>query len=224
MNSLRVIIAGGGTGGHIFPAVSIGHAIKKLQPDAELLFVGANGKMEMEKVPQEGFKINGLDIVGFNRSNLLKNLLLPFKLLKSLNAAKNILIYFKPHVAVGVGGYASFPILSAAQRMHIPTVIQEQNSYAGKSNKILSKKAKLVCVAYPKMEQFFPKEKLMLLGNPVRKNIAQSTITKQEGLHQFGLSENRKTVLVIGGSLGAKSINEAINEHLATIVGLGVQL
>lgn len=224
MNSLRVIIAGGGTGGHIFPAVSIGHAIKKLQPDAELLFVGANGKMEMEKVPQEGFKIIGLDIVGFNRSNWLKNLTLPFKLLKSLSAAKKIILEFRPNIAIGVGGYASFPILRAAQKQNIPTVIQEQNSYAGKSNKILSKQAKLVCVAYPKMDQFFPKEKLMLLGNPVRKNIAQSTISQTEGLQKMGLSEHKKTVLVIGGSLGAKSINEAINEHLEEIVALGVQL
>ena len=224
MNSLRAIIAGGGTGGHIFPAVAIGHAIKKLQPNAELLFVGANGKMEMEKMPQEGFKIVGLDIIGFNRSNLFKNFMLPFKLLKSLSAARNILSEFKPNIVVGVGGFASFPILRAAQKQNIPTVIQEQNSFAGKSNKILSENAKLICVAYPKMEQFFPKEKLMLLGNPVRKNIAYSTILRLEGLHKMGLIEHKKTVLIIGGSLGAKSINEAINEHLNEIVTTDIQL
>jgi len=224
MNPLRVIIAGGGTGGHIFPAVAIGHAIKKLRPDAVLLFVGANGKMEMEKVPQEGFEIVGLDIVGFNRSNLLKNLMLPFKLLKSLSDASGIIRRFRPDAVVGVGGYASFPMLKAAQRKDIPTLIQEQNSYAGKSNKMLSRKAKAVCVAYDGMGRFFPAEKLLLTGNPVRDIISGSVVSRSEGLARFGLKENRKTILVIGGSLGAKSINEAIGENLVSILELGAQL
>lgn len=224
MEPLRVIIAGGGTGGHIFPAVAIGHAIKRLQPDAQLLFVGANGKMEMEKVPQEGFEIVGLDIVGFNRSNLLKNLMLPFKLLKSLNAAKGILKNFRPDVAIGVGGYASFPVLNAAQSAGIATLIQEQNSYAGKSNKILAKKAKAVCVAYDRMDRFFPKENLILTGNPVRHAIANSRISREEGIAKMGLASDKKTILVIGGSLGAKSINEAVDEGLEEIAALGAQV
>ncbi|RYZ54308.1 MAG: UDP-N-acetylglucosamine--N-acetylmuramyl-(pentapeptide) pyrophosphoryl-undecaprenol N-acetylglucosamine transferase, partial [Sphingobacteriales bacterium] len=166
MDPLNVIIAGGGTGGHIFPAVAIGHALKRLHPDCRLLYVGALGKMEMEKVPSEGFEIIGLDIAGFNRSNLLKNLMLPFKLLKSLSAARQIIRDFKPHVAVGVGGYASFPVLKAAQQKKIPTVLQEQNSFAGKSNQILGKKARAVCVAYEQMESFFPREVVELTGNP----------------------------------------------------------
>lgn len=224
MSNLRIIIAGGGTGGHIFPAVAIGHALKRIQPDTQLLFVGAKGKMEMEKIPLEGFEIVGLDIAGFNRNNLLKNLMLPFKLLKSLFAAKNILRKFRPHAVVGVGGYASFPMLNTAQGMRIPTLIQEQNSYAGKSNKMLAKKANAVCVAYEHMEQFFPKEKLLLTGNPVRKNIAQSALTREEGQNWLQMDSAKQTLLVVGGSLGAKSINEAIDAHLEAIVALNVQL
>lgn len=224
MKQLKVIIAGGGTGGHIFPAVAIGHALKRMHPDAELLFVGAKGKMEMEKVPLEGFKIVGLDIAGFNRSNMLKNVFLPFKLLKSAWDARTIIKDFKPDVVVGVGGYASFPLLNAAQRMGIPTLIQEQNSFAGKSNKMLGKKAKAVCVAYENMEQFFPKEKIKITGNPVRNAIAQSTCSKEEGLSFFGLTKDRKTILVVGGSLGAKSINEAIDKYLSKIVGEDTQI
>lgn len=224
MGQKRVIIAGGGTGGHIFPAVAIGHALQRLAPGTELLFVGAKGKMEMEKVPQEGFKIIGLDIAGFNRSNMLKNLLLPFKMLKSAMQANNILKEFKPDAVIGVGGYASFPVLNAAQRKGIPTLIQEQNSFAGKSNKILGKKAKAVCVAYEHMERFFPKERLIMTGNPVRKNISQSTITREEGQAWLRLNPHRKTILVVGGSLGAKSINEAIGNNLQDIVKEGVQL
>jgi len=224
MGGLRIIIAGGGTGGHIFPAIAIAHALKRMQPDAQLLFVGANGKMEMEKVPQEGFEIKGLDIVGFNRSNLLKNLALPFKLLKSLFHAKSILNSFRPHVVIGVGGYASFPVLNTAQGMRIPTLIQEQNSYAGKSNKILAKKAKAVCVAYDHMEKFFPAEKLILTGNPVRKNIAQSVLTRTDGQKWLGMDSAKQTVLVVGGSLGAKSINEAINLHLDEIIAGDAQV
>jgi len=222
--SKRIIIAGGGTGGHIFPAVAIGHALQRLQPGTQLLFVGAKGKMEMEKVPQEGFKIIGLDIVGFNRSNLLKNLMLPFKLLKSYREAKAIIKDFKPDAVVGVGGYASFPVLKMAQGMGIPTMIQEQNSFAGKSNQILGKKAKAICVAYANMDKFFPKERLILTGNPVRKNISQMSITREEGQAWMNGDASKTTILIVGGSLGAKTINETIDEQLASIMDTGVQL
>lgn len=224
MNKVRVIIAGGGTGGHIFPAVAIARALQSMYPGTELLFVGAKGRMEMEKVPQEGFEIIGLDIAGFNRSNILKNITLPFKILKSHMQAKSILNSFKPDAVVGVGGYASFPVLNAAQGMHIPTLIQEQNSFAGKSNKILSKKAKAVCVAYENMERFFPKEKIIITGNPVRKNISQMNITREEGQVWLGLQESKRTILIIGGSLGARSINETIDRQLEEIISEDVQV
>jgi UDP-N-acetylglucosamine--N-acetylmuramyl-(pentapeptide) pyrophosphoryl-undecaprenol N-acetylglucosamine transferase len=221
---MRVIIAGGGTGGHIYPAIAIGHALQRLRPGTELLFVGAEGKMEMEKVPQEGFKITGLDIAGFNRSNLLKNITLPFKLLKSRKKAMELLKEFKPDAVVGVGGYASFPMLNAAQSLGIPTLIQEQNSFAGKSNKILAKRAKAVCVAYDGMEKFFPKEKIIITGNPVRSKITTTEISRLEGIEAFGLDPERKTLLVVGGSLGARSINQAIEKALPEITGMGLQL
>lgn len=224
MSALRIIIAGGGTGGHIFPAVAIGHALKTKSAANQLLFVGAKGKMEMTKVPLEGFDIIGLDIVGFNRSNLLKNLSLPFKMLKSYFNARTILEDFKPDVVVGVGGYASYPMLQAAQSRGIPTVIQEQNSFAGKSNKLLGKQAKAICVAYENMERFFPKEKIVFTGNPVRKIIADNKITKEQGLEWLGLAKDKTTLLVIGGSLGAKAVNEAIHAHLQEILSWGVQL
>jgi len=221
---MRIIIAGGGTGGHIFPAVAIGHALQRIAPGTQLLFVGAKGKMEMEKVPQEGFEITGLDIAGYNRSNFFKNITLPFKILKSHLRAKKVLSNFQPDAVIGVGGYASFPVLNAAQGMHIPTLIQEQNSYAGKSNRILGKKAKAVCVAYENMERFFPKEKLMLTGNPVRKNISQMNISREEGQVWLGLDSSKTTILVVGGSLGAKSINETIDKQLEEIVAGNVQM
>ena len=224
MGSMKVIIAGGGTGGHIFPAVAIGHALQNLDREVELLFVGAKGKMEMEKVPQEGFEIVGLDIAGFNRSNLFKNITLPFKVIKSYMQARSVIKSFQPDAVVGVGGYASFPVLYAAQAKGIPTLIQEQNSYAGKSNKILGKKAKAICVGYDHMERFFPKEKIVLTGNPVRAKIAQSGLTRLEGQAWLGFDDNRKTLLVVGGSLGAKSINEAIDSHLDELVKEDVQL
>ncbi len=224
MSGLRVIIAGGGTGGHIFPAVAIGHALQRLMPGTQLLFAGAKGKMEMEKVPDEGFEIIGLDIAGFNRSDIFKNISLPFKLLKTRMQAGSIIKDFKPSAIVGVGGYASFPILIAGQSMNIPTLIQEQNSFAGKSNKILGKKARAVCVAYEGMSQFFPKDKIILTGNPVRKNISEMSKSREEGREWFGLSEGGKTILVIGGSLGAKSINESIDSHLGEIMKEDVQL
>ena len=221
---MKVVIAGGGTGGHIFPAVAIGHALQRLRPGTELLFVGANGKMEMEKVPQEGFKIVGLDIAGFNRSNLLKNLSLPFKMWKSRRKANEVIRDFQPDAVVGVGGFASFPMLYAAQGKGIPTLIQEQNSFAGKSNKILGKKAKAICVAYEGMEKFFPKEKIMITGNPVRATIAHAKVSREEGVAAFGLDNSKKTILVVGGSLGAKTINEAIAKGLEEIAGWNVQL
>ena len=224
MSILRVIIAGGGTGGHIFPAVAVGHALQRLRPGTQLLFVGAIGKMEMEKVPQEGFEIIGLDIVGFNRSNMLKNILLPYKLLKTRMESRNIIKQFKPGAIVGVGGFASFPVLYAGQGMNIPTLIQEQNSYAGKSNKILGRRAKAICVAYENMEQFFPKDKIILTGNPVRKSISEMNRTSKEGKEKFGLVNNVKTILVVGGSLGAKSINESIDNSLDEIMKEDVQL
>lgn len=224
MGELRVIIAGGGTGGHIYPAVAIGHAIQRLRPEAKLLFVGAKGKMEMEKVPKEGFEIIGLDIVGFNRGSMWKNFMLPFKLLKSRMEARSIIKQFQPGAVVGVGGYASFPILHAAQGMNIPTLIQEQNSYAGRSNKILGRKAKAVCVAYKGMEQFFPAARIMLTGNPVRSNIVEMCRTPEEGRTYFQMREGLRTILVIGGSLGAKSINETIDEQIAELLKDDVQI
>lgn len=221
---MKFIIAGGGTGGHIFPAVAIGHALRHLRPNCELLFVGANGKMEMEKVPKEGFNIVGLDIVGFNRSSLLKNLTLPFKLVKSFLQARSILKSFKPNAVIGVGGYASFPVLYMAQRLGIPTLLQEQNSFAGKSNKILGKKAKSVCVAYDGMEKFFPKDKISLTGNPVRSTIYNSTISTSDAKKFFGLDETKKTVFAFGGSLGAKSINETLSEQFHFILANEAQL
>jgi len=224
MKNLRVIIAGGGTGGHIFPAVAIGHALQRLMPGTQLLFVGAKGKMEMEKVPKEGFEIIGLDIAGFDRSSILKNISLPIKLLRTRTQARDIIRNFKPGAVVGVGGYASFPVLNAAQGMGIPTLIQEQNSYAGRSNKFLGRKAKAICVAYPGMEAFFRKEKLITTGNPVRKKISEMSKTPAEGKAFFNLDPNKQTILIIGGSLGAKSINESIDAGLEEILKEDVQI
>jgi len=210
----KIIIAGGGTGGHIFPAIAIANAIKKLQPDAEILFVGAKGRMEMEKVPQAGYKIEGLDIAGFNRSSLIKNVGLPFKLVKSFFQVKRIVQSFKPDAVIGVGGYSSFPVLRYAQSKGIKTFIHESNSFAGKSNMMLGKKATEIFVATDGMEKFFPAQKIKIVGNPVRVSISQSRITREEGIRFFELDPNKKTVLSVGGSLGAKSINEALDKHL----------
>ncbi|RBL92657.1 undecaprenyldiphospho-muramoylpentapeptide beta-N-acetylglucosaminyltransferase [Chitinophaga flava] len=220
----KVIIAGGGTGGHIFPAIAIANALKKIQPDIDILFVGAAGKMEMEKVPQAGYPIKGLEIAGFNRSNIFKNILLPFKIWKSLRQAKNILDTFQPDAVVGVGGYASFPMLRRAQKNGIPTLIQEQNSFAGKTNKILGKKAAKICVAYDGMDKFFPADKIVFTGNPVRNNITQSAVSREDALQHFGLSNHKQTIFAVGGSLGAKSINEALQPLLQTIVQKDLQL
>ncbi|HVI46537.1 MAG TPA: undecaprenyldiphospho-muramoylpentapeptide beta-N-acetylglucosaminyltransferase [Chitinophaga sp.] len=220
----KVIIAGGGTGGHIFPAIAIANALKKINPDTDILFVGAIGKMEMEKVPQAGYPIEGLEIAGFNRSNIFKNILLPWKILKSLRRAKAILQQFQPDVVVGVGGYASFPMLKRAQKEGIPTLIQEQNSFAGKTNKILGRNAKKICVAYDGMDKFFPADKIVFTGNPVRNNITQSAVTKNDALQYFGLSNKKRTIFAVGGSLGAKSINEALVSLLPAIVEKDLQL
>ena len=206
----RIIIAGGGTGGHIFPAIAIANAIVKLQPKAQILFVGASGKMEMEKVPLAGFRIEGLTIAGFNRSSLIKNIGLPFKLLKSFFQVSNIFKSFKPTAVIGVGGYSSFPVLRYAQAKGIDTFIHESNSYAGKSNKMLAKKATKIFVAIDGMDKFFPSNKIIQTGNPVRENIVSSKLSREEAILFFGLDPNKKTVLAIGGSLGAKNINEAL--------------
>src|SRR5437762_375285 len=202
--SRRIIIAGGGTGGHIFPAIAIANALKKIDPAIEILFVGATGKMEMEKVPQAGYKIEGLDIAGFNRSSLIKNITLPFKLVKSFLQVRTIVKNFHPDAAIGVGGYSSFPVLRFGQAKKIPTFIHESNSFAGKSNMLLGKKATKVFVASEGMEKFFPADKIMITGNPVRKTIVQSTVTREDALLYFGLEQNKTTVLTMGGSLGAR--------------------
>ena len=222
--SKRVIIAGGGTGGHIFPAIAIANALRKKDESVDILFVGAKGKMEMEKVPQAGYKIEGLDIAGFNRSSLIKNIGLPFKLVKSFLQVRKIVKRFRPDAVIGVGGYSSFPVLKTAQAKGIPTFIHESNSFAGKSNMMLGKKATKIFTGTDGMEKFFPKEKIMITGNPVRTTIAQSTVTRAEGLQFFSLVEEKKTVLVVGGSLGAKSINEAIDKGLDDLLNAGLQI
>ena len=220
---LRIIVSGGGTGGHIFPAISIANAIKAKCPGAKILFVGAEGRMEMTRVPQAGYEIKGLPISGFNRSNLLKNLSLPFKMWRSNQMVKQILRQFRPMAAVGVGGYASFPTLKAAMGMGIPCLIQEQNSFAGKTNKILAAKAAKICVAYEGMEKFFPAEKIMMTGNPVRQALLQTTVSREEAIRSFALDPEKKTILLVGGSLGARTINESILQHLDLVEQSGVQ-
>ena len=222
--SKKVIIAGGGTGGHIFPAIAIANALKEIDPAIDILFVGAKGRMEMEKVPQAGYEIEGLDIAGFNRSSLIKNIGLPFKLLKSFFQVRRIIKRFRPDAAIGVGGYSSFPVLRYAQGRGIPTFIHESNSFAGKSNMMLGKKATKVFTGTDGMEKFFPREKIMVTGNPVRQSIASALVTRSQGLQSFSLEENKKTVLVVGGSLGAKSINEAIDKDLDQVLNAGLQL
>ncbi|HEY8893816.1 MAG TPA: undecaprenyldiphospho-muramoylpentapeptide beta-N-acetylglucosaminyltransferase [Niastella sp.] len=220
----KIIIAGGGTGGHIFPAVAIAHALRKLQPSVEILFVGAKGKMEMEKVPQAGYDIKGLDIAGFNRSSLIKNIGLPFKLIKSFWQVRSIINTFRPDAVIGVGGYSSFPVLRYAQAQGIATFIHEANSFAGKSNILLGKKASKIFVATDGMEKFFPANKIMVTGNPVRQNIVNNTIGRTEGIRFFGLDPAKKTVFVTGGSLGAKGINEAIDAGIDEFTRNNVQL
>jgi UDP-N-acetylglucosamine--N-acetylmuramyl-(pentapeptide) pyrophosphoryl-undecaprenol N-acetylglucosamine transferase len=219
----RVIISGGGTGGHIFPALSIANALRKIDADMQILFVGAEGRMEMEKVPSAGYDIVGLTVAGFDRKHLHKNITVLFKLCKSLRLASRILNDFKPDVVVGVGGYASGPVLKQAGKMGIPTLIQEQNSYAGVTNKLLAKKAKVICVAYDGMEKYFPAGKIIKTGNPVRQNFDNIHLLKREALSFFGLEEGVPVILVLGGSLGAGSINGALSDKIGFINNSGTQ-
>ena len=216
-NELRIIISGGGTGGHIFPAISIANAIKAKRPDAKILFVGALGKMEMQRVPAAGYEIKGLPICGFDRKHLLKNVVVLFKIWKSERMAKRIIKNFKPMAAVGVGGFASGPTLNMCAAKGIPCLIQEQNSYAGVTNKLLAKKAAKICVAYDNMERFFPKDKIVMTGNPVRQNVLNVKLTPQEARKAFGLDPDKKTILLVGGSLGARTVNESVRQHFDTV-------
>ncbi len=210
LNDPRVIVSGGGTGGHIFPAISIANAVRERWPGAEILFVGALGRMEMERVPAAGYRIIGLPVAGFDRKNLLKNISVGWQLFKSMRQARQIVKDFRPDVAVGVGGYASGPLLKAAAAAGVPTLLQEQNSYAGVTNKMLAKRAAVICVAYDGMERFFPKEKIVLTGNPCRQDLVITEQKRSEGCLFFGLDPARKTILMVGGSLGARTLNESI--------------
>lgn len=224
MSKYKIIISGGGTGGHIFPAVSIANAIKKRYPDSEILFVGAEGRMEMERVPAAGYPIIGLPICGFDRQNLLKNFSVCLKIQKSIRQAKKIIKDFQPDMVIGVGGYASGPVLWKASSMGIPTLIQEQNSYAGVTNKLLSKRASKICVAYDNMERFFPQDRLILTGNPIREDLKLKPEQREEAFEFFGLSPQKKTLLIIGGSLGARTINESILEGLPLFTRNDIQV
>lgn len=220
---LRIIVSGGGTGGHIFPAVSIANAIKELYPDTEILFIGAEGRMEMQRVPAAGYKIIGLPVAGFDRKHLLKNISVLIKLFRSQLMARKIIKNFKPHAAVGVGGYASGPTLKMAGMMGIPTLIQEQNSYAGVTNKLLAQKAEKICVAYEGMERFFDKDKIILTGNPVRQGLLSKNISREEAIRSFRLDPEKKTILIVGGSLGARTINNCMMQGFDKIKESGVQ-
>lgn len=224
---MRAIISGGGTGGHIFPAIAIATALKEKDPGCEILFVGAQGRMEMEKIPAAGYRIIGLPVAGLKRSLSLSNLKLPFKIAKSVKMAKSIIKEFKPDVAIGVGGYASAPLLWAAQRLSIPTLIQEQNSYAGLTNKIIGKKADRICVAYPGMERFFPKDRITVTGNPVRSSIHRPTEDeRREALSYYSLEPLTKTVFIVGGSLGSATLNNSVKSWIESGCpgGEGIQL
>ena len=221
--NLRIIISGGGTGGHIFPAISIANAIKQLEPTANILFVGALGRMEMQRVPDAGYDIKGLPVCGFDRKHLWKNFKVLYKLWQSRRLAKAIIKEFKPNAAVGVGGYASGPTLNQCASLSVPYLIQEQNSYAGVTNKLLAKRASKICVAYEGMDRFFPSDKIILTGNPVRQNILQNNISKADARKAFQLDPEKKTILIIGGSLGARTINESILQHLSDIRNSDVQ-
>lgn len=224
MKKLRMIISGGGTGGHIFPAIAIANALKIRYPDTEILFVGAEGRMEMSKVPSAGYEIVGLKIAGMNRKNVFKNFSVAWKLLRSFGKAKAIIRNFKPDVVIGVGGYASGPTLKMAASLRIPTLLQEQNSYAGITNKHLAKKASKICVAYEGMERFFPKHKIVLTGNPVRQDLDSPLLNQEESRKHFGLDPLRKTILVIGGSLGSRTINMSIINQINLIKDKNIQI
>lgn len=219
----KILISGGGTGGHIFPAVSIANALRR-RLNAEILFVGADNRMEMERVPAAGYKIKGLPVAGFNRRNLLKNISVLLKLKKSLGMARDIVREFQPDIAIGVGGYCSGPTLKAAQKLGVPTLIQEQNSYAGVTNKLLAKKADKICVAYQDMDRFFPAEKIVLTGNPIRKDLLEGGLSPAEARKRFGLDELRPVILVVGGSLGALTINESLEAGIKTLADAGFQV
>lgn len=221
---MRIIISGGGSGGHVFPAIAIANGIKAVMPEAEILFVGAKGKIEMEKVPKAGFEIEALNIRGFARGEYLRNLSLPFKVIGSLMKARSIVRKFRPDVAIGVGGYASGPLLYMASRMDIPTLLQEQNSYPGVTNKLLCKRAKTICVAYDKLDRFFKKEQIVMTGNPVRTDIADLTEKRAEALKYFGLNPDQKVILSFGGSLGARTLNDAFIEQTQLIKDSDVQV
>jgi len=223
-NNIKIIISGGGSGGHVFPAIAIANALKNNIENVEILFIGAKGKMEMEKVPEAGFKIIGLWISGLQRKLTIKNLMFPFKVILSLMKAKKIIKNFKPDVVVGVGGYASGPTLRVASKMKIPTLIQEQNSYPGITNKLLSKSVNKICVAYNGMEKYFPKEKIYITGNPVRKEVIKLQGKKDRAMEHFNLSNEKKILLVIGGSLGARTINESIHKNLKLFKENNLQL
>lgn len=224
MKQYRIIISGGGTGGHIFPAISIANTFRKRFPEAEILFVGAEDRMEMEKVPAAGYQIVGLPVSGFDRTHLTHNIKVLRRLIKSLGLAKETIREFKPDIAVGVGGYASGPTLWVAASLGIPALIQEQNSYAGVTNKLLAKKARKICVAYEGMEKFFPADKVVITGNPVRKDLEEATDKRTEALEFFGLSPDKKTILVVGGSLGARTINRSIQGDLDKLFASDVQV
>jgi len=224
MFSYRIIISGGGTGGHIFPAISIAETIMKRFPNSEILFIGAENRMEMERVPAAGYKIIGLPVSGFNRNNKLQNIRVIGRLFKSIRMAKKIIRDFKPDAVIGVGGYASGPTLWAATSLKIPCLIQEQNSYAGITNKLLGKRVAKICVAYEGMERFFPADKITLTGNPVRKDLEDGSIEKDKALAQFNLSPDRKTVLIVGGSLGARTINNGVLSGLDQLLEAGIQV
>lgn len=219
----KILISGGGTGGHIFPALSIANAVKR-RLDADILFVGADNRMEMEKVPAAGYEIKGLPVAGFDRKNLLRNIGVLLKLRKSMSIARRIVKDFKPDIAIGVGGYCSGPTLKAAQKAGVPTLLQEQNSYAGVTNKLLAKKAKKICVAYPEMERFFPADKIVMTGNPVRKDLLSQTITAEKARERFGLNPKLPTVLVVGGSLGARTLNESMEAGIRRLYEEGIQV
>lgn len=223
-NKLNIIISGGGTGGHIFPAISIANAIKEIVPHSNILFVGAKGKMEMEKVPKAGYDIKGLWISGIQRGKIFKNISFPFKLIHSLISSFFIIKSFKPHAAVGVGGYASGPLLKMASVLGVPSLIQEQNSFPGITNKILSKTVDKICVVFEGMEKYFPKEKITIVGNPVRQDIVKTQITSKEGKAYFNLDQNKKTVFITGGSLGAGSINKIISQNINHFLDKDIQL
>ena len=219
----RILISGGGTGGHIFPALSIANALKS-RLNAEILFVGAEDRMEMERIPAAGYDIKGLPVAGFDRKNLLKNIGVLIKLRRSIAMARKIVADFKPDIAIGVGGYCSGPTLKAAQRAGVPTLLQEQNSYAGVTNKLLAKKAKKICVAYPDLERFFPAEKIVLTGNPIRKDLLSSQISPEKARERFGLNPKLPTVLIVGGSLGALTLNESMEASIRKLYDEGIQV